>query len=179
MRPLKRIKTYLKASYPCLFSLYRDSRSRAKWWAKKSKRLDLCAAQFAYMMHYTGNPFKDSICLELGSGWVLSHAILAYLLGAEKVYATDYFPLADLTALRLSINSSDAALIRDILAPYEDHEILREKIENIKSISNWSLSRLKSLGITYSAPIDLTIALEFNDGEFAYDFFPLHRELKL
>ena len=165
---LKSFKTYLKANYPGLFSFYKSSRSKAKWWAKGSKRLDLCAAQFAYMMHYTGNLFKDSVCLEIGSGWVLSHAILAYLLGAKKIYATDYFPLADLAALKISIGYADAALIRDILAPYADHEVLRKKIEFLRSISTWSSEHLEHLGIVYSAPVDLTNQLNFNDVDFAY-----------
>lgn len=165
---LKDLKAYLKTNYPDLFSFYRSSRQRAKWWARNSKRLDLCAAQFAYMMHYTGNQFKDSVCLEIGAGWVLSHAIVAYLLGAQKVYATDYLQLADLSALSLAIRYSDPALIRDILAPYEDHEILRERIEAIKHIPKWSSTQLERLGVLYTAPVDLTKKMDFKDVDFAY-----------
>lgn len=168
MSIFKKTKTHLKANYPRLFSLYKSSRSRAKWWAKNSKRLDLCAAQFAYMMHHTGNLFKGAVCLEMGSGWVLSHAVLAHLLGAKKVYATDYFPLADFAALKISIRNSDASLIRDILAPYEDHEVLRERIDNLRAISTWSSMQLERIGVLYSAPVDLIKELNFSDVDFAY-----------
>ena len=120
------------------------------------------------MMHYTGNLFKDSVCLEMGSGWVLSHAVVAYLLGAKKIYASDYFPLADFAALKISISKSDAALIRDILAPYEDHEILREKVEQLRAISRWNSEELEHIGITYTAPVDFVREMPFDDVDFIY-----------
>ena len=166
---LRVIKDYLKIHYPNLFSFYQRSGRKAKWWARNSKRLDLCAAQFAYMMHYIGNPFQDNVCLELGSGWVLSHAILAYLLGAKKVIATDYIQLANLEALKLSIELAEESIIRDILAPYQEHEILRERLVKLRSIKKWSYKELETLGIEYKAPLDLSrIPMELKNIDFLY-----------
>ena len=163
---IKQVKQHLKTKYPKLLSLYKPSKFKAKWWASNSKRLDLCAAQIAYMLHQIDNPIKDKVCLELGSGWVLSHAVLFYLLGAKKVYASDYIPLADLSALKIAIKSSELHIIIDILAPFEDHEILRERLEKISSITRWTFESLEQLGIYYVAPVDLSQEKKFKNIDF-------------
>lgn len=165
---IKQVKQHLKSKYPKLLSLYKPSKFRAKWWASNSKRLDLCAAQFAYMLHQIDNPIKDRVCLELGSGWVLSHALLFYLLGAKKIYASDYIPLADLSALKIAIKSSELSIIRDILAPFEEHEILRKKLEKINSINKWTFETLEQFNISYVAPVDLTTEKRFKNIDFIF-----------
>ena len=57
--------------------------------ARTSKRLDLCSAQAALVLHLSNLGIKGKICLELGSGRVLSHACVLHLLRATKVIATD------------------------------------------------------------------------------------------
>ncbi|MCP4178379.1 MAG: hypothetical protein GY756_11485 [bacterium] len=52
--------------------------------ASSSKRIDICSAQFAHLLHLSKQPsLEGKVCLEIGSGWVLSHAIVCYLLGAK------------------------------------------------------------------------------------------------
>ena len=61
--------------------------------ASTDKRLDVCAAQVAHVLHLSGFsgklPLRGKVCLELGSGWVLSHALVFHLLEAKRVLATD------------------------------------------------------------------------------------------
>ena len=53
--------------------------------ASSSKRIDICAAQFAHVLHLSKqSSLEGKICLEIGAGWVLSHALICYLLGAKK-----------------------------------------------------------------------------------------------
>src|ERR1700737_4243665 len=63
--------------------------------ARTSKRLDICAADVAHIFHLTGCPsMVGKTCLEIGSGWVLTHSIALHLLGAKRVIATDVAPIA-------------------------------------------------------------------------------------
>ena len=57
---------------------------KARHLAATSKRLDMCAAQIAHVLHLAGRPtIAGSVCLELGAGWVLSHSLVLHLLGAR------------------------------------------------------------------------------------------------
>jgi hypothetical protein len=150
---LKAILRPLKHKYPSVFSCYKPS--RAKYWAHNDKRLDLVSAQLAYMLHFIGNRVSNRTCLEIGSGWVLSHALAFHLLGAARVYATDLIRLARPEVLKIAIGDSSQSLIRDILSPYEDHEVLRERLNRIFSIKNWSFDTLSELGIEYRAPFNI------------------------
>jgi cyclopropane fatty-acyl-phospholipid synthase-like methyltransferase len=124
--------------------------------ASTSKKLDICAAQFAHLLHNL-KPFDltNKVCLELGSGWVLSHALICYLLGAKKVIATDISSNARPDNLYNAVNKSIIPLIRDILSPFEQHQQLRTRLEHLRSIKTFNFDTLESLGISYTAPIDL------------------------
>ncbi len=123
--------------------------------ASTSKRLDICAAQFASNFHLSNHPsLSGKVCLEIGSGWVLSHAVVCYLLGAKQVIATDIFPNAYPQSLYRSIHESIHSIPRDILAPFEDHELLRKRFDDLLSIKHFNIEVLE-LGIEYIAPIDL------------------------
>ena len=62
--------------------------------ASSSKRIDICAAQFAHNFHLSKHPsIEGKICLEIGAGWVLSHAVVCYLLGAKRVIALKHISL--------------------------------------------------------------------------------------
>ncbi len=131
----------------------------AKHLASKSKRLDLCSAQIAHILHISGLtgefPVREKTCVEIGSGWVLSHALVLHLLGAKRVIATDIEPIAYPSALHQSIHGSTISIIRDILSPFEEHDIIRERLNKLVAIKVFSFNVLKELGIEYVAPIDL------------------------
>jgi hypothetical protein len=153
---------FLKTKYPKIFSFYGPLTTRmvAKKYAKMDKRLDVCAAQVAFLLHETDKGLiKDKVCMEVGCGWLLTHSIIFYLLGAKKIISTDYTKLAEPEIILDAINNSYISSIRDILSPFEDHEILRERLEHIQSIKKWDHEILrKEFNIEYKAPIDLTIS---------------------
>jgi hypothetical protein len=127
--------------------------------ATKSKRLDLCSAQIAQVFHLSGfsnnYPLRGKTCVEIGSGVVLSHALVFHLLGAKRVITTDIEKIAHpVKALKNSIQSSELSIIRDILAPFEDHDKIRSRLSNLYEIKNFSIDILEGLGIDYIAPID-------------------------
>lgn len=124
--------------------------------ATTSKRLDICSAQFAHMLHTSNYPsLIGKICLEIGSGYVLSHALICHLLGAKKVIATDVFPHANTEALSEAVQASITSIIRDILSPFEQHTLLRSRLDYLRTIKHFDFNVLKELGIEYIAPIDL------------------------
>ena len=106
--------------------------------AKTSKRLDICSAQFSQNHHLTSHPILEGKkCLEIGSGRVLSHALVCYLLGAKKVIAVDLNRIARPGNLSISINNSVLSIIRDQLSCLEKHEKVRERLDNLVSIKNY------------------------------------------
>ncbi|MBN1303612.1 MAG: class I SAM-dependent methyltransferase [Anaerolineales bacterium] len=138
--------------------------SRSEFWirysaqklAASSKRLDLCAAQFAHGFHLAGiQSLEGKVCLEVGSGWVLTHALVCTLLGARRVIATDIDPLAIPGVLPLAIERANTALIRDLLAPFSTHQAVRERLEHLRNIRTFSFKVLNDLGIEYLSPVDL------------------------
>ena len=71
-----------------------DARA-AKRLARSNKRVDLRAAYIAQLLHLgAGYSVVGKTYLEIGSGWVLSHALVLHLLGAKRVIASDVRPLA-------------------------------------------------------------------------------------
>jgi len=133
--------------------------NKASKLAITTKRLDLCSSQIAnilFLSSLSSNyPLRDKVCMEIGSGWVLSHALIFYLLGAKKIIATDIQRIASPKSLYLSIHRSIISIIRDILSPFEDHHIIRSRMNRLLEINKFSFDILKELGITYIAPIDL------------------------
>ncbi|GJL78104.1 MAG: hypothetical protein NPINA01_10930 [Nitrospinaceae bacterium] len=124
-----------------------------------AKRLDLCAAQMAHVLHlanFPGKPVAEKNCLEMGSGWVLTHALVLHLLGAQKVIATDVENNASPQFIKRSIEKSIPSVVRDILSPFEDHGRLRERLNRLLAIDQFSFDVLKGLGIEYIAPVDMT-----------------------
>ena len=124
--------------------------------AKTSKRLDICSAQFSQNYHLTSHPsLEGKTCLEIGSGRVLSHSLVCHLLGAKKVISVDLNRIARPSNLSISINNSVLSIIRDQLSCLQKHEKIRERLDNLVSIKNYSFETLQSLGIEYKAPFDL------------------------
>ena len=133
-----------------------ESWRSAREYARSSKRLDICAAQFAMLFHLSKKgDLTNKVCLEVGSGWVLSHAVICYLLGAKHVYATDIFPHAHPATLKTAIHGAIPSVVRDSLAPFCNHEKIRERLEELLVLDKFSLKTLEEIGIEYIAPIDL------------------------
>ena len=124
--------------------------------ARTTKRLDQCAAQLAHVLHLSGDVrLEGARCLELGSGWVLSHALVCHLLGARRVLAVDVERAARFDSLRPAIASAPPALVRDLLAPFTDHAAVRARLDRLRSIRRFDQGTLAELGIEYRAPVDL------------------------
>ena len=130
-------------------------RLRAKRLARTSKRLDICAAQVAHVLHLAGGlSLAGKTCLEVGSGWVLSHAVVFHLLGAERVIATDIEAMAQFGLLGEAVGGSTVSLVRDVLSPFDDHAAIRERLERLLAVRRFSRAALERLGIEYVAPVD-------------------------
>ena len=137
--------------------------------ASSSKRLDICAAQFAHLLHaLNSEPLQGKVCMEIGSGWVLSHALICHLLGAKKVIATDIAAHAHPKNLRRAVNKAVVSVVRDVLSPFESHENLRNRLENLRRIKRFDFESLQSLGISYWAPVDLTKCRIDEEVDFAF-----------
>jgi len=124
--------------------------------ARTTKRLDQCAAQLAHTLHLAGDVrLEGARCLELGAGWVLTHALVCHLLGAKRVVAVDVERAARFDALRAAVADAPPALVRDLLAPFSDHGRVRARLERLRSIERFDAAALAELGIVYRAPVDL------------------------
>lgn len=139
--------------------------------ASSSKRIDICAAQFAHALHLSKHTsLEGKVCLEVGAGWVLSHALVCYLLGAKKVIATDIVPLAQPEAMFFALKNAVMSVPRDILAPFSDHSRVRERLIRLSSIRDFSFEKLKEIGIEYRSPVDLAKEKLNIPVDFIYSF---------
>ncbi len=124
--------------------------------ASQSKRVDLCAAQFAHILSLANHPpLANKTCLEIGAGWLLSHAVVCHLLGAKRVLAVDVEPLAHPEYLSTAVHQSISYILQDILSPFESHSLLRKRVDRLFSIKHFDFEVLKELGIEYVSPLDL------------------------
>lgn len=150
------IRRLIPVSIKSILNRYGYELYSAHQMASTSKRLDICAAQIAQMLHLsTHGPLENKVCLEIGAGWVLSHALIFYLLGAKKVITTDLSPHAHPRVLKDAVRKSIISIPRDILAPFSDHSQIRERMDNLLCIDNFSLEVLRGIGIEYISPVDL------------------------
>ena len=132
------------------------NRRKALRLAKSSKRLDICASQVASCLHLAGHPsVENKVCLEIGSGWVLTHALVFYLLGAKKVIATDLTPCAMPEVLSIAVNQAIESIPRDLLAPFANYTSIRSRMDRLKRIDKFDFDCLSELGIEYVSPLDL------------------------
>lgn len=147
------------------------NRREAKKLASSSKRLDLCAAQFAHLLHISDHPpLTGKTCLEIGSGMVLSHAVVCHLLGAKQVIATDVDQIAYPCCLTNAIREAIPSITRDILASFEPHHDVRRRLDALLLIENWTFRKLRELGIEYISPIDLAREQIGVPVDFIYSF---------
>lgn len=131
---------------------------KARRLASNAKRIDLCAAQFAHVLHLSKfESLEGKVCLEIGSGWVLTHALVCYLLGAKKVVATDIEPNARPDNLSIALRQSIDSIPRDFLSPFSNYPLVRERYNRLRSIKHFNFDILKSLGVEYLSPVDLAV----------------------
>lgn len=128
---------------------------KARRLATNNKRLDVCAAEIAHQLHLIPEiTIQDKVCLEIGCGWILSYALIYYLLGAKKVITTDILPMANPARLYDALHHSTAYVIRDVLSAYVDRETIREKLDYLLSLKHFDFETLSKIGIEYVAPFD-------------------------
>lgn len=121
-----------------------------------SKRLDLCSAQMAHMFHLADHPsLEGKVCLEVGCGWILTHALVCHLLGAEKVICTDIDAMAKPQYISVAVGGAVQYIVRDVLSPFCPHPDVRARLDNLSQVEHWDFEALEKLGIEYVAPVDL------------------------
>ncbi|AVH65440.1 hypothetical protein CDG77_06265 [Nostoc sp. 'Peltigera membranacea cyanobiont' 213] len=152
----ERTKSIIRSSdlYQVLYNRMHSSKL-----AVRGKRLDICANEVAIYLLQSGKEkyvLRDKICLEIGSGWLLTHSLVFYLLGAKQVYATDIYPLLQPENIFKAVSQSVDWSILDSLSTFEDRHILDLRLKKLLSLKNLSVEALKDLGIEYIAPIDLS-----------------------
>jgi cyclopropane fatty-acyl-phospholipid synthase-like methyltransferase len=129
---------------------------KARKLAQTSKRLDICAAQFAHVLHLAGGVhLEGKTCLEIGCGWVLSHTLICYLLGAKRIIATDLQRIFYPSALTAAVQEAIASVPRDLLAPFSNYSAVRQRYERLLAIKEFRESDLNALGIEYLSPVDI------------------------
>ncbi len=139
--------------------------------ARSNKRLDICAAQFAHVLHLAGNAnLRDKVCLEIGAGRVLTHAVVCHLLGARRVIAIDLHPIACPRVLRTAIRQTISSIPRDILSPFEDHGSLRARMDALQRVQHFDAVALAELGIEYRSPVDICAAPLGTPVDFIYSW---------
>lgn len=134
-----------------------------------SKRLDLCSAQMAHMLHLANHPpLTGKVCLEVGSGWILTHALVCHLLGAEKVITTDIEAMAKPEFLPVAVRSAVPYIVRDVLSPFAPHHEIRTRLDRLLRIEHFDFDVLAQLGIEYVAPVDLARKVFDRKVDFIY-----------
>ena len=134
----------------------RYDRRHAQELATGSKRLDLCAAQIAHLLQLAKSPrLEGKVCLEVGCGWILTHALVCHLLGAKKVIASDVAPMAHPSYIRTAVRQAVPYIVRDVLSPFCEHSEIRRRLDHLLSIDVFTFEVLEELGIEYVGAIDL------------------------
>lgn len=152
----ERAKTIIRSSklYQVLYNKMHASKI-----AVQGNRLDICANEVAIYLLQCGKGkyvLRDKVCLEVGSGWLLTHSLVFYLLGAKKVYATDIYPLLQPEIISRAVYKSVDWSILDCLSIFEDRELIKVRLKKLLSLEKISVEVLRDLGIEYIAPIDLS-----------------------
>ena len=157
LKPVSIIKRVLPPSWQTVLrqsSLWTNWQSRSL--AGGAKRLDLCSVELARHLQLAGiDSLEGQICLELGSGWLLTHALAMHLLGAKRVFATDIAALARPQSLKTAVRKAHASVVRDHLASFTPHAAVRARMNRLAAIRHFSFDVLQDLGIEYVAPVDL------------------------
>ena len=131
-------------------------RWNAEQLAGTSKRLDLCAAEFAHLLHTSGaQSLHNLVCAEIGAGYVLSHSVVMHLLGARRVIAVDVQRIAHPASLSRAIGQSVAGIVINILSPFENRDAIRSRLHRLQDLKRFDFDVLSRFGIEYVAPLDL------------------------
>lgn len=152
----EQVKSIIRSS-----NLYQNiyNKTHASKLAISGKKLDICASEIALYMLYAGKEkyvLRDKVCLEVGSGWLLTHTLVFYLLGAKKIYATDIEPLLQCQCISKAISQSVPWSILDSLSNFEDRNLVKSRLKNLLEVKRFSIQKLRDFGIEYIAPVDLS-----------------------
>ena len=143
------------------------------------RRLDIASAQFAHILHLSGfKCLEGKVCIEVGAGWVLSHSLICYLLGAKKVIATDILASACPEVLSLAVSNAISSIPRDVLAPFADYRKIRERFDYLTSVDYFDFETLNKLGIEYKAPHNFATDSLAEKADFIYSFSVLEHVYK-
>lgn len=128
----------------------------ARWLATNTKRLDSCLKTYAVIAKKVdGLSLEGARFLEVGAGWVLSHSLAAYVLGAREVYSTDIEKLARPQMLKHAVREAQPHIDWEPLKQLGNVDAMRQRYQTLLDIENYSFSSLEKLGIKYIAPFDL------------------------
>lgn len=100
-------------------------------------------------------PLRDKVCVEIGSGRVLTQSVVLHLLGAKKVIATDIAKIAFPSHLRAAVQHADIAVTHDALSCFEDPIVLNKRLGALRRLPSFDWTALADLGIEYRAPVNL------------------------
>jgi hypothetical protein len=73
-------------------------------------------------------------------------------------------------AIEAVIKRAVISLVRDVLAPFSDHARIRARMDRIMEIPRFTFASLRSLGIEYVSPVDITRRKLSIDFDFVYSF---------
>ncbi|BAZ29338.1 hypothetical protein NIES4074_17810 [Cylindrospermum sp. NIES-4074] len=157
------IKSIIRASktYQYIYN-----KNHANKLASSGKKLDICANEIGFYMLYTGQEkyvLRNKVCLEVGSGWLLTHTLVFYLLGARRIYATDIEPLLQCQYISKAVSQSVNWSILDSLSNFEDRHLIKSRLDNLLSVKRFSIQTLRNFGIEYISPVDLSQKLPIEE----------------
>ena len=150
----KKLRRWLKTGVPVVAGHIRTR--HAIRLARSTKRLDRCL-DYLRDVNETCTDFdlEGRVFLEVGAGYVLSHSLAAYVLGAVEVYCSDVSRLASIDAVRTSVMSSKGQVDWAGLECFGSVGRMKERYDRLLSLGEFSFRSLESLNIHYVAPIDL------------------------
>ena len=132
-------------------------RLRARHLAQTRKRLDVLVEAVVERLDAAEfHGFTGAACLEYGSGHLLSEALIYHLAGAARTVSVDYYPLLQVSEVPRALDGVDEEGLVRALARWDDPGAIRARLDALKARADWSLAGLRSIGIEYIAPCDLS-----------------------
>jgi hypothetical protein len=135
----------------------------AKRHAKGKCRLDVASRMFCDDLSASGiSEIQGKRCLEIGTGYVGSSAVVMWLLGAKTVTSIDLNRIFISAALKEAVLSADKEPLFQTLKKYVlSDDSLRERIN---FVYDWARSARESISdyFSYLAPFDI-LTNQFND----------------
>lgn len=131
-------------------------RLRARNLAQTRKRLDVLLEAVVERLEVAEfRRFSGAACLEYGSGHLLSEALIYHLAGAARVVAVDHFRLLQEHEVPRALDGVDPAVVVRALSRWDDPAAVRARLDALRARTDWSVTGLGDIGISYIAPFDL------------------------